>query len=763
MFLHYKNRKSLIKKEIKMKVNKWLMLSILLLPIVLYGWEYQYNGPASGPDSARALVYGADGNIYVAGTSSGSGTGYDFTVLSLTVNGDTNWTYRYNGTGNGDDLARAITYGTDGNIYVGGSCVQTGTGYDLLIISLNAETGDTNWTYKYAGTLMPAGYDISYSIVYGEDGNIYAAGMSESGPTNYKYDIFVVSVTNTGTERWTYQYNRSGESYLNDYAYSIDYGDGNVYVAGYAEAVGVSRDFTVISLVAETGDTNWIRCYNGTNNSVDQASSIVYGEDGNIYAAGQISNTGTFQDFAVVSCDTNGNTNWIYQYSGSANSSDDAFSIDYGTDGNIYAAGYIRGSNQSDFAVISLTSAGDTNWTYTYDGTANNNDQAHSVVYGADGNIYAAGVSYNTGAHYDFTVISLTEEGDTNWTYLYNGSSNTSDGARSIVYGANGGIYAAGYCNGTSMDIFVMGMKPGMHDVGPFSIDMPQFVYVDTVISPQATIRNYGTSTEPFLNVICQISPGGYIDTCGVYNLPLGDSWVIFEEFQFGEIGDYTVTVYSLLDDDENPVNDTLEMIIEVGTIDVAPISIDMPDTILQDTTFNPQATVKNLGTDTETFPVRCMIEPGGYIKTQTVNNLEPGDSIQVTFTTPFTFESDVYTVKVFTMHGDDRNPSNDTLVKVIESHPGVAEDGSKVPILFSFGLQNNPAKGRALFNLALPHDGLVTLKIYDVTGRLVSNLSDRKSAGYYQIPWISKANGVYFYTFESKEYKENGKLVVIR
>ena len=84
------------------------MFSILLLPIVLYGWEYQYNGPASGPDSARTLVYGDDGNIYVAGTSTGSGSGYDFTVISLTTMGDTNWIYRYNGAGNVNDYAKTV-------------------------------------------------------------------------------------------------------------------------------------------------------------------------------------------------------------------------------------------------------------------------------------------------------------------------------------------------------------------------------------------------------------------------------------------------------------------------------------------------------------------------------------------------------------------------------------------------------------------------------------------------------------------------------
>ena len=48
-------------------------------------------------------------------------------------------------------------------------------------------------------------------------------------------------------------------------------------------------------------------------------------------------------------------------------------------------------------------------WIYTHNGSGNDADEAKVVVYGADGNIYAAGYSiYSTGAGiWDFTVISL--------------------------------------------------------------------------------------------------------------------------------------------------------------------------------------------------------------------------------------------------------------------------------------------------------------------------------------------------------------------
>jgi hypothetical protein len=187
-----------------------------------------------------------------------------------------------------------------------------------------------------------------------------------------------------------------------DAAYSITCGiDGNIYAAGFT-----LDDFTVVSLTT-AGDTNWVYRYNGPGNVSDWANSLVYGADSNIYAAGYSCGSGTWGDFTVISLTTAGDTNWVYRYNGSMNSDDEARSVVYGADENIYTAGITDNGNDDDFTVISLTNTGDTRWVYQHDGSANGSDYAHSLVYGADGNIYAAGYSYNSGTWDDFTVISL--------------------------------------------------------------------------------------------------------------------------------------------------------------------------------------------------------------------------------------------------------------------------------------------------------------------------------------------------------------------
>ncbi|GAG71417.1 unnamed protein product, partial [marine sediment metagenome] len=71
--------------------------------------------------------------------------------------------------------------------------------------------------------------------------------------------------------------------------------------------------------------------------------------------------------------------------------------------------------------------------------------------------------------------------------------------------------------------------------------------------------------------------------------------------------------------------------------------SIDIPSIVHPDTTFKPQTTVANFGSETISFPVTCDIEPGGYNSTRTVQNLAVGDSTQIEFFTEFTFESGTY------------------------------------------------------------------------------------------------------------------------
>jgi len=443
------------------KSSSWLVV-IIILGVFSIGasqtqrWVYRYNGPANNTDQASSLVYAGDGNIYIAGLSYGSGTSRDFTVISLTSTGAQRWVYRYNGPGDSTDVANSLVYGADGNIYVAGYSTGSGTGSDFTVISLDS-TGTERWVYRYNGP--GNGSDSANSLVYGADGNVYVAGRSRGSGT---YDDFtVISLSSTGTQRWVYRYNGPANSW--DSANSLVYGaDGNIYVAGYSTGSGTGSDFTVISL-SSTGTQRWVYRYNGPGNNWDYAYSLIYDADGNIYIAGF--SWGTNYDFTVISLSSTGTERWVYRYNGPGSGSDVASSLVYGSDGNIYVAGYSTGSGTSDdFTVISLSSTGTERWAYRYNGPGYGYDYANSLVYGADGNIYVAGESWGIGTYEDFTVISLSLTGTQRWVYRYNGPGNYMDYAYSLVYGADGNIYVAGRSDGsgTDDDFTVISLNPAV-------------------------------------------------------------------------------------------------------------------------------------------------------------------------------------------------------------------------------------------------------------------------------------------------------------
>jgi len=354
------------------------------------------------------------------------------------------WVWRYNGTNSYDDAAYSAIYGTDGNIYAAGVSDWTSTGQDFTVVSLTT-SGSQRWVYRYNG--YQAYGDGANSIVYGA-GNLYAAGRSYNN-TSSSSDFTVISLTPSGTSRWVYTYNGLANDW--DEANSIVYGgDGNLYAAGYSVAAsGPEEDFTVLSLTS-AGSRRWVYTYNGTRDDVDEAYSVIYGGDGNIYAAGVSDETSTGDDFTVVSLTSSGTQRWVYKYNGPGNGSDEAAAIIWGADGNLYAAGRSIGSGtNSDFTVISLTPSGSFRWAGRLNGPGNGYDAAYSLVWGADGNLYIAGGCQGNGTETDFVVLSLTPSGSIRWTYTYNGPGNYIDLGRSIVYGADGNLYIGGECSDT--------------------------------------------------------------------------------------------------------------------------------------------------------------------------------------------------------------------------------------------------------------------------------------------------------------------------
>lgn len=416
-------------------------------------WVYKYDGSTSISDYAYDLIYGVDGNIYAVGESYNDGTSYDFTVVGLTPLGNERWVYILDGPTNEWDAAYSLVSDGDSTLYVVGRN-KSNTEDDVAVVALT-HSGSEKWVYLYDGPshLWDEGHEIAYGA-----GNIYIGGFSTDSGTPNHYDMLVICLDSVGNEQWIYRHN--GTSNYNDEVSSILVGqDSNIYISGWIYDSVTSSDFTVVSLDT-AGNERWIYKYNAWENYEDKAYALIYGSDGNIYAAGYSSSSEVFPRLTVISLTPSGNEHWVYRY-GNWGLSCYAKSIAYGFDNRVYVAGTRDTLGTVDLLVICLDTLGNEQWVYIYDGPGTYVDWANAIIHGSDGNIYVAGTSWGGATQFDYLVISLDSSGTERWVYRYNADVSV-DEAYSIVYGQDDFIYTCGksYHRDTSDDFTVISLIP---------------------------------------------------------------------------------------------------------------------------------------------------------------------------------------------------------------------------------------------------------------------------------------------------------------
>ena len=97
-------------------------------------WTNRYAGAANGEDEATAITVDGSGNVFVTGGSTNIAGGYDFGTVAYSIQGVPLWTNRYRGPGPGGGFADAIAVDMGGNVVVAGSANGVGSGPDYATI-----------------------------------------------------------------------------------------------------------------------------------------------------------------------------------------------------------------------------------------------------------------------------------------------------------------------------------------------------------------------------------------------------------------------------------------------------------------------------------------------------------------------------------------------------------------------------------------------------------------------------------------------------
>jgi 3-isopropylmalate dehydratase small subunit len=423
------------------KFIQWLcVMFVFVLPTIIPAqiWVARYNGPGNFPDGALAIALDNAGNIYVTGTSYGSGTSEDYATVKYDSLGVEQWVARYNGPGNDEDQARAIAVDNAGNIYVTGSSYGSGTSREYATVKYDS-LGVEQWVATYDGSVNFS--DWANAIAVDAAGYIYVTGSSYGDYATVKYDAL-------GVEQWVATYNGSGNDWDTANAIAVD-AAGYIYVTGSSYGMGTEYDYATVKYDS-LGVEQWVARYNGPGNMADGAGGIALDNAGNVYVTGYSVGSGTVSDYATVKYDAAGVEQWVVRYDGPGNDDDGASAIVLGSACTIYVTGTSYGSGTSrDYATVKYDSLGVEQWVARYNGPGNDWDRARAIAVDAAGYIYITGYSYGSGTSRDYATVKYDALGVEQWVARYDGPGNDWDEANAIAVDAAGNIYVTGYSYGS--------------------------------------------------------------------------------------------------------------------------------------------------------------------------------------------------------------------------------------------------------------------------------------------------------------------------
>jgi uncharacterized delta-60 repeat protein len=473
-------------------------------------WVARYSGPEY-QDEARAMAVDSSGNVYVTGSSWGSGTFTDYATVKYNSAGQQQWVARHDGPANFYDSATAITVDASDNVYVTGETVNSNFEDDYTTIKYNA-SGQEQWVATYDGHGSFGDYAIAIAV--DASGNVYVTGTSDDG--DGISDYATVKYNSAGQEQWVARYSGSANGGGSAAAMTID-NAGNLYVTGTAVNGNSGADYATVKYNS-AGQQQWVAFYSGpgTPGNSDSAEAIVLDPSGNVYVTGESQGVGTDLDYATVKYNSAGQQQWAARYVGPSDH-DEAHGIGVDSTGNVYVTGfsYNSGSNY-DYATVKYNSAGQQQWVDRYDGPANSTDFANAVAVDNSGDVYVTGTSIGDVGYYDYATVKYNSSGQRQWVARYDGPGHDSDEATTIVTDGLGNVYVTGYSSGSGFDFdyatikYAQGPTPTPTSTPTATATATQTPTLTPSVTPTPTA--FGTTTPsvtPTATAIVTATPTG--------------------------------------------------------------------------------------------------------------------------------------------------------------------------------------------------------------------------------------------------------------
>lgn len=409
-----------------MPFKKLLLTGLLSLQFVsalssqpLLEWQNFYGSPSSEFVSLAGIAADSDGNVFVTGTIT-SATLTDMLTLKYSPGGALLWarTLAYPI----EDRAVDMSLDSKGNMVVTGlSENNTGT-YDILTIKYNSD-GDSVWVRRYdsQGTFV---MDQPVAMFVDRNDNVIVAGYSFGGGPSFSHVI--IKYEPDGDSSWVRKLEPGGSHLPVDVTADVS---GNVYVSGRG---------LLLTKYSPSGTLQWSRSYSGFN-AAETNRSLLADESGNVYLSATAF-TSTFDDFALLKFNSNGDTLWIRIRNGLGSGTqfhDDVFSLRRDVFGNLIIGGQSQSVSVFHFSTIKYSASGSFIWERNFS-SPQSGAGVNDVYADALGNIYSAGGSG------DIRAIKYNSSGDSLFNVTFNGPSNLNDYKPLITGDIAGNVHICG-------------------------------------------------------------------------------------------------------------------------------------------------------------------------------------------------------------------------------------------------------------------------------------------------------------------------------
>ncbi|MGA2667951.1 MAG: SBBP repeat-containing protein [Ignavibacteria bacterium] len=402
---------------------------------VLPGGEY------GNDDRVSSMVIDDDKNCYVTGYSTGMLSDKDFCTVKYNKNGVQQWVNIYNGSGNGEDKAYAITVDKYIDIFVTGYSTGLNSSHDITTIKYKSD-GSQQWVAVYDGSAHKN--DEGFALIADDWGNVYVTGFTTG--TNGGTDFCTIKYNSNGVQQWVATYSSTGSGEDKAYAITID-SKMNIYVTGYGKGMNSVSDYITIKY-STAGVQQWVSKYNGTGSGEDKAYAITVDKYDDLVVTGSSKNNLHSYDYATVKYNSNGVQQWVARYSGPCGYGNQARSVAVDNSCNVYVTGSSNATpkGNADFATIKYNSAGVQQWVSRYDGSFHGDDIAYSLALDKKANVFVSGASKIMGPfgiYYHYTIVKYKNSGVQQWVDIYT-SSYRDDIAVQILVDNPGNIYVTG-------------------------------------------------------------------------------------------------------------------------------------------------------------------------------------------------------------------------------------------------------------------------------------------------------------------------------